>query len=182
MSLRLIGSAAVLLLAAPGCDLISSDLLGSVSSDDRAELQQLTGDFFECDADVRQIRDRATGTLESGDCLQTDGSYQDFYAFRLSEPARVEIDLESREFAPYLFVLEANLDSSNPLNEIGRDRNEDRADRAVVSGVLDAGLYLVYANSVTADEEGDYTLTVDATAEDDGVTLPVQARPASGAK
>ena len=181
MPLRLLGFAA-LLLATPGCDLISTNLFESVASDDRAEIEQLTGDFFECDAEVRTLRDRATGTLEAGDCLQTDGSYQDFYAFRLSEPARVDLDLTSREFAPYLFLLEANLATSNPLVEIARDRNEGRDDRASLALDLDAGLYLVYANSVTADEEGDYTLTVDASAEDGATTLPVQARPATGAK
>lgn len=176
----LLGFAAVLLLIVPGCDLVSSDLIDGISSDDRIELEQLTGDFFECDAEVRVIRDRATGTLERGDCLQSDGSYQDFYAFRLTEPARVDLDLTSRDVAPFLFLLEADLGASDPLFEIDRDPNEGRTDRANLSVPLPAGLYLVYANSVDVDEEGDYTLTVDASTED--ASDRPAARAASGTK
>ncbi|HEX9951916.1 MAG TPA: hypothetical protein VGB53_09130 [Rubricoccaceae bacterium] len=165
LSSRLYAFAAVLALTAPGCDLVgASDALGDVSSSDRAELADLTGAFFDCDAEVREVTDRASGTLESGDCLQTDGSYQDFYAFRLDERADVRVEMTSSEVAPYLFLLEADLGSSDPLVEVDRDRNATRTDRAGVSATLPAGLYLLYANSVSADETGDYTLSVEADA------------------
>ncbi|HEX8298116.1 MAG TPA: hypothetical protein VF594_03070, partial [Rubricoccaceae bacterium] len=157
--------ALLLALSFAGCDLISSsDALGDVSDSDRSELADLTGAFFNCNAEVREITDRANGTLESGDCLQTDGSYQDFYAFRLDESADVRVLMSSDTVAPYLFLLEADLGSQDPLVEIGRDRNSSLGSLAAVSQPLPAGLYLVYANSVDAGETGDYTLTVEGEA------------------
>ncbi len=182
MTLRLPAFAAVLLLVAPGCDLLSSSLLDDVSSSDRSELERLTGDFFDCDATVRSVTDRATGTLDSGDCLQSDDSYQDFYAFRLGEAARVDLDLVSQDVSPYLFLLRADLGAQDPLVEVARDRNAGRTDRASVSAPLPAGLYLVYANSVAVGETGDYTLTVDAAAEDGYDRPAVRAGDASGTK
>lgn len=180
LSSRLGALAAVLALTAPGCDLIGgSDALGDVSSSDRAELADLTGAFFNCDAEVREVTDRASGTLESGDCLQSDGSYQDFYAFRLDESADVRVEMTSGAVAPYLFLLEADLGASDPLVEIDRDRNATRTDRAGVSGALQAGLYLVYANSVGVGEMGDYTLTVEAGAASGSGYRPA-ARAAAG--
>ena len=179
MTRRSFSLAAALVLVAPGCDVLSSNVLDSVSSSDRSDLERLTGDFFECDAEVRSVTDRATGTLEPGDCLQTDDSYQDFYAFRVSEPARVDLDLVSRDFAPYLFVVRATLGASGRLVEVDRDRNEDRTDRASSALVLDEGVYLVYVNSVDPDEQGDYTLTVNASAEGGEDRPAAQARGAA---
>ena len=182
-SARLAALCALLALATPGCDLLASaDLLGDASTRDLADLADLTAEFFDCEAAVDALGSTARGTLESGDCLQTDDSYVDFYAFTVEETADVTVEMESADFPPYLFLLGTDLGGEDEIFELQRDENTSESDVASIRRTLAPGLYLVYANAATADDEGRYTLNITADAENEGGYRPAPRGTGTGTK
>ena len=99
---------------------------------------------------------RKAGTLSEGDARLEDGSLYDDYSFSGSSGQQVTVILESREFDPYLILVNPDGERINENDDISR-RNLNA--RLVV--VLPAtGTYTVYANSYDASKGGRYDLTV----------------------
>ena len=109
-------------------------------------------------ADVSEIDLGQTieGSLESSDAMLDDGSYYDIYTFRGTAGQRVRITLRSEDFDSYL--------------HFGRWRNDDievseadddsggELDSQLEITIPETGTYGIRANSLGADETGDYTI------------------------
>lgn len=145
-----------LLLAAlvllPGCDAVSS-ILDSLSAPSAEELSTLSSRFG---CDVEGLTGSATGSLAGGDCvLPSDGSLVDLYAFRVTAETEVRITLSSDAFAPYVLLYDDNV---NLLDQQGPETGDDTVELVYL---VNAGTFVVAANSLEAGETGRYTIRVE---------------------
>lgn len=102
----------------------------------------------------------ATGTLEEGDTQHpNDSSFYDAYTAFAQQGDRIEVTMESNDFDCYLQMRLQDVDDNEFLNE-----NDD-----IVAGNTDShldvvaprdGVYVIWANSLTAGETGAYTLHI----------------------
>jgi len=106
----------------------------------------------------------AMGALEVSDCTledwlnYRDASRVDLYAVHLPTRGRLKITHRSDAFAPYLWLI-----ARDSYFYIPRDDNLT-GNESTIEEVLDAGHYLIGANSVVTSA-GDYTLTTQFTPE-----------------
>ncbi|HLA63299.1 MAG TPA: pre-peptidase C-terminal domain-containing protein, partial [Rhodothermales bacterium] len=117
-------------------------------------------DVFGCDVNAIDAGSES-GTLNGSDCTLADNSSVDYYAFRLTERAEVEIEMESDDFDTFLLL---NDDAGGEIA-----RNDDASGSTTNSQIqttLNAGVYVIKANSLAAGETGSYSLTLSGDAED----------------
>jgi hypothetical protein len=154
-------------LALPGCDVLTAEgPLSGASASDRADTADLLDSVFGCGAEVEPISGSESGALDADDCVINDGSFADFYAFRIEEDADVRVEMDSDDFSPYLLVFRVN-SGAGTFTEVGRDPNGSEGDAARVTASLGPGLYVAYANAVRVGQTGDYVLTVEADGSED---------------
>jgi len=108
------------------------------------------------------IGQEITAKLETTDCRFPDGSFADLYAFAGVAGQQIAISLNSAAFDAYLILADAN------ANLIAEDDDGGGGTNARIprgSGFISlpaTGLYLIAANSLNANETGDYALKVSA--------------------
>jgi N-acetylneuraminic acid mutarotase len=103
------------------------------------------------------------GTLTSGDCTQEalfpglgDQSFVDQYRVTLPSRGTLSIRMDSNQFDTFLVLLNSPLQ----LPEIATDDDSGGGSNALISVDLDAGTYIILANSALATAvTGTYTLT-----------------------
>jgi hypothetical protein len=99
---------------------------------------------------------RADGTLASGDCeYSLDASYVDVYQVALSTPASLQVDMVSAEFDSFVGLFAGDGTFIDDDDNSGGGRNA-----RVVTGRLDPGVYIVWANSAHSATVGPYSITV----------------------
>jgi len=91
------------------------------------------------------------GALEEGDRKMADGSYYDLYVFRGTRGQRISIHLRSREFQPYLTLLDEN--GVEILSDSG-----EHGHAHVRCTLAHAGRYFIRVNSVRREGKGRYQL------------------------
>jgi hypothetical protein len=101
-----------------------------------------------------------SGTLAPGDCTiaqlaggGSDTSFVDLYQVTLPVAGTLTISLQSANFDAFLFLRRANLAS------IASDNNSGGGSNALITRPLNAGTYIILANSFFNGETGAYTLT-----------------------
>ena len=94
-----------------------------------------------------------SGTLGPGDCQLPDGSFADFYGFRLAAPTVLQIELTSHAFDAFLGLRGTGADTLSV-----DDNDSGGGTQARITRRLGAGTYRVIANTVSAGESGPYTL------------------------
>ena len=100
---------------------------------------------------------KEAGTLnETTDSRLEDGSLYDAFEFSGSSGQQVTIVLESREFDPYLILVDPNGERINENDDISRNNLNSR----LVLVLPSTGTYTVYANSYDATKSGEYNITV----------------------
>jgi hypothetical protein len=100
-----------------------------------------------------------TGMLEATDCPLDDGSFVDLFKLTLPMNARVQIDLTSTAFDPYLLLFELLPDGS--ALAINADNDGGPGTDARIQQTLDsATTYLIGANSLLEGKTGPYQLSV----------------------
>jgi hypothetical protein len=95
------------------------------------------------------------GALTSGDCTLEDDSFVDFYELRLNSARTVTITLNSSAFDAFLLVFERS--STFPS---AWDDDSGSGTNARLQIQLQAGTYIIAANSFHSGETGAYQLTV----------------------
>lgn len=100
------------------------------------------------------LPDDVAGELTSTSCLVPDGSFADPWLLTLPEPATVEIDLTSPDFAPFLIVS----DMEDEWIAWDEDGAPDGSSELTVE--LEAGSYKVWANTYFPGEMGAYGLSI----------------------
>jgi hypothetical protein len=95
------------------------------------------------------------GVLSGSDCTLNDGSYVDFYSFRVTGSRQVTITLRSEQFDSYLSLLT----SSGSLLDTDDDGGGDLDAR--ITTTLSDGTYVIAANSLSDGETGSYSLRVE---------------------
>lgn len=144
-SLRLILLLALLPTLTVGCD---------SGPDDDIDLN-LPGlrQFFGCEQlGPITLGSEINGTLEDGDCLSWDGVYADHFAFAVTSPRSIQIDLESSDFDAFLWLFR------NQGGIVATDDDSGEGSNARISRVVDAGIYVILASSSAEEETGAYTL------------------------
>ena len=99
------------------------------------------------------LGDSVDGRLSESDCDFGDGTYADYYAFRLDDGARVTITHSSDDFDAYLVLYDGRGDS------ITSDDDGAGGLDSEISQRLRPGLYVIAANSIETST-GRYTLDV----------------------
>lgn len=97
----------------------------------------------------------ASGSLTTNDCILGDGSYADFYSFRVSGSSQVTITMRSTQVDSYLLLLS----TSGAL--LDSDDDSLGSGNSLIETTLSAGTYVIAANSFDAGETGSYTLRVE---------------------
>jgi hypothetical protein len=111
--------------------------------------------FFDCDVRAISTGSAVNGSLASGDCQLDDGSFIDYYAFRIDETTSVTIEHSSSDIDPYLFLFGA----SGGLIEQNDDATEGTLN-SLIERTLQAGTYAIGANSFDGGEVGAYRVRV----------------------
>lgn len=125
--------------------------------------------------DERKIR----GELSPSDAWLDDGSWFDLHTATLSRGQRVQIDLRSGDFDPYLLIFH-----NSPQGPVLIGENDDfgnQSDARVTFTVAIGGEYAILANSASKGETGSYSLGVSTRGE--GSAAPsarTDARAATG--
>lgn len=102
--------------------------------------------------------DTVSGTLGADDCrFDVDDSYLEAWSLDLSQQTTVRIDMRSTQLDAYLFV--SDTATATVLGEDDNTGGGANGTDARVSLTLDAGRYLVWANTWPG-ESGDYELSV----------------------
>lgn len=96
------------------------------------------------------------GLLSSGDSVLDDGSLYDAYKFSGRGGEQITIYLESRDFDPYLILLDPSGRRMSENDDISRT---NRNSRLVITLPM-TGTYTVVANSYEAGKNGSYRLRV----------------------
>ncbi len=116
---------------------------------------------------ARPLVQRATGTITggfdhaSGSCDQRKGP-DAIHRLEVPQRARVRVVLYSDEFEPVLHVRRTCLDDRS---EVGCSDSGMKAEEASFVGVLDKGVYTVFADSQDRAARGQYTLEADLATE-----------------
>jgi len=132
--------------------------------------------FFNCPMEEQLARDDGLlGALTVRDCQLDDFSYFDVYALDVSAGDQILISMSSGAYEPFLFVSDLN------EGEIASDGEVGRGDVAVAIEATFAETWLIVANSLFADQVGDYSLSVErlapaAATTTSGVTLMAAPR------
>ncbi len=147
------GLLALALVALPGCDAIESvvDTLSQPSAEELAAIRTV----FDCDVAAVSSSGSRTGTLAGGDCRFNDGSLVDLYAFRVTGETNIRVTMESSVFTPYVLLYTAN---GGQLQQVGAENGQDTV---TLSYLVNAGTYVVGANSNDANETGAYTVRIE---------------------
>ena len=96
------------------------------------------------------------GALSEGDSRLEDGSLFDRYTFSGTSGQQITIILESREFDPYLILIDPSGARIKENDDISRSNLNAR----LVLELPNSGIYTVYANSYDATKGGRYDITV----------------------
>ncbi len=134
--------------------------MGRVAPDDRSHRRRWIVVFgfavVALAADARaqtpiQIGQTVEGALEEGDRKMADGSYYDLYVFRGNRGQRIVIHLRSREFHPYLTLMDENgVEMLSDSGEHGHAQLRCTLPRS--------GRYFIRVNSVRREGRGRYQL------------------------
>jgi hypothetical protein len=98
-----------------------------------------------------RIGQTVEGVLQEGDRKMADGSYYDLYVFRGDRGRRIVIHLRSKEFQPYLTLMDE--DGVEILSESGEQGHAHL--RCTLSR---SGRYFIRVNSVRREGKGRYHL------------------------
>jgi S1-C subfamily serine protease len=98
----------------------------------------------------------AGGRLSTDDTRRDDGSYMDPYVFSGHRGERITVTLRSRDFDAWLVVSEVEGEFVESDDDTGGG-----TDARVTVTLPRDGDYLIVANSLEADETGDYSLQVE---------------------
>ncbi len=102
------------------------------------------------------------GTLANGDSQHPrDHSWYDEYTFEAKGGWRIEIELSSEDFDPFLELRRDGVDDAEWLQQNDDISREDRGSRITVTAPAD-DTYRVWANSLNFGESGAYTLRITA--------------------
>ena len=113
------------------------------------------------------------GELSPGDTQRRSGKYEDVFTIQARRGQRLQLDLASDAFDPYLVV--TGPDGFNLAND-DAEGSEALASRLVIVFPAD-GAYRVSATSFRAGETGAYRLQVSTPAADVAASAPVAAQP-----
>jgi hypothetical protein len=117
---------------------------------------------------------RLNGVLALGDCeFSLDNSYVDVYEITLPTAATIQIDMTSNDVDSYIGLFESN------GFFIGEDDNSGGGRNAQLVKQLAAGKYRIWANTITGDATGAYSIVVTqraATASFSEKSSPTPAR------
>ncbi|HYE97180.1 MAG TPA: hypothetical protein VD962_13340 [Rubricoccaceae bacterium] len=145
------------LLAVAGCssgDPDDDNNDGGLSAADRETLETALG----CDTVASlSLDDAESAALSTTDCAGFNGSYIDYYGFRLTSATGVVIEMESDEMNPYLWLYNAEGDVIAQNDDIEPVTNLNS--RIQIS--LEAGLYAIGANNLSTGVTGAYTVRLD---------------------
>ncbi|MEB3882161.1 DVUA0089 family protein [Lyngbya sp. CCY1209] len=109
-----------------------------------------------------------TGRLEEGDSvLPVDESFYDLYMFEGEAGQRVILEMTSREFDPYLILMDAEGAELAQDDDSGGDKNA----RIEVT-LPESGIYTFLANSYEAGQSGTYQLRLRSADDDPRATEP----------
>lgn len=97
------------------------------------------------------------GRLEFSDRQADDGSFYDCYALNVSRAGRVAVRMDASGFDAYLALYEGPQCDGDSL---ASDDDSGGGLSAMIVEELRAGAYSFRANSLSPDQEGDYTVTV----------------------
>ncbi len=106
------------------------------------------------------IGQTVTGTLSTGDCTLSDGSFADLYRFSATAGQQIAVSLTATQFDAFLYLIAPS------GNQLAFDDDGGGGTNARIppgSGVITlpaTGNYTIYANSFSAGETGSYTLTL----------------------
>ena len=115
---------------------------------------------------IRTVISRAGSWSENCDSIRREGSYAFYYPFTLTQKTELQIDVKSDQDT-YLFLLEGNPDTGEVLLENDDIDSGNRDSR--ITTTLGAGDYTIEVTTYSADEIGDFILTVATLLdEDDG--------------
>ena len=96
-----------------------------------------------------------SGVLALGDCeFSLDNSYVDVYELTLAAAATIQIDMTSNDVDSYIGVFQSN------GTFIAEDDNSGGGRNAQVVKQLAAGKYRIWANTITGDATGAYSIVV----------------------
>jgi len=98
-----------------------------------------------------RIGQTVEGTLEEGDRKMADGSYYDLYVFRGNRGQRIVVHLRSKDFRPYLSLMDEN--GVEILSDSG-----EQGHAHLRCTLAHAGRYFIRVNSVRRDGRGRYQL------------------------
>ena len=93
---------------------------------------------------------------ESDDSRLEDGSLYDAHRFSGNSGQQISIILESRDFDPYLILIDPDGERLDENDDISRDNLNSR----LVIVLPSTGVYTVYANSYDATKSGEYNITI----------------------
>jgi hypothetical protein len=97
------------------------------------------------------------GRLEFSDRQADDGSFYDCYALNVSRAGRVAVRMDAPNFDAYLSLHEGPQCDGDSL---ASDDDSGGGTSAMITHDLRPGAYSFRANSLSAAQEGDYTVTV----------------------
>jgi hypothetical protein len=98
---------------------------------------------------------RVNGVLALGDCeFSLDNSYVDVYEITLAAAATIQVDMTSNDVDSYIGLFESN------GNFLAEDDNSGGGRNAQVVRQLSAGKYRIWANTITGDATGAYSIVV----------------------
>ena len=136
----------------------------------RLALASAIGLLFACSP--KPVDETHHGTLANGDSQHPrDHSWYDEYAFEAKAGWRIEIELTSEDFDPFLELRRDGADDAEWLQQNDDISREDRNARIVVTAPAD-GTYRVWANSYEFGETGAYTLRISARPPESGAQSP----------
>ncbi len=102
------------------------------------------------------------GTLQTGDCLFTDGSFYDAYTFSGVAGQKIAVAMNSAQFDAYLFLYQGTYPGGTLVTQDSNGGGGTNA-RIPASGFLTltaTGTYTILANSFAVGETGTYSLTL----------------------
>ena len=108
--------------------------------------------FGNCPIVNHTLGSTSTGTLASGDCQFSDGTFVDLYRFTVTTTRSVTITMRSTAVNSYLYLATA-LGEDIAENDNGGGGNDAR-----ITVTLNPGTYIIGANSLSP-ASGTYTLT-----------------------
>ncbi len=103
------------------------------------------------------------GSLQSGDCIYTDGSNYDAYIFTGTAGQQVYMTLNSVQFDAYLLLYQGSFPGGSLLTQDNNGGGGTNARIPATSGFFTlpvTGTYTILANSFAAGESGAYTLAL----------------------